>query len=285
MGPRVPRRPTSGLGRRLLGGSCAPSRRPAALFPRGCSGFRRLRPLPPSCCLAASPRLPCRPGAAPRCAGAPPARCGLLSVSAAAAGPAVVSCADGGRLLPPYAVRPPPPAPARVPGRGSGPGCPPWPLRPRAASAGGGGCRVPARLPLAPRERAPARPGPGVADRSPGPARAPPPGAGPVCWRGRIVPRLSAPPPVCPRPWWRGPASQPRSPLRVGLGRGEWGSVFPLPPPRAPALRVGGCRRRRRRHRRVCLPALGTSGPPGDLAPAPLLGGAGCLWLTALLPG
>ena len=114
VGPRVPRRPTSGLGRRLLGGSCAPSRRPAALFPRGCSGFRRLRPLPPSCCLAASPRLPCRPGAAPRCAGAPPARCGLLSVSAAAAGPAVVSCADGGRLLPPYAVRPPPRSGARA---------------------------------------------------------------------------------------------------------------------------------------------------------------------------
>lgn len=67
MGPRVPRRPTSGLGRRLLRGSCAPSWRPAVLFPPGCSGFWRLRPLPPSCCLAASPRLPAgpvpRPGA------------------------------------------------------------------------------------------------------------------------------------------------------------------------------------------------------------------------------
>ena len=46
---------------------CAPSRRPAVLFPRGCSGFQRLCPLPPSRCLAASPRLPAdpvpRPGA------------------------------------------------------------------------------------------------------------------------------------------------------------------------------------------------------------------------------
>ena len=67
VGPRVPRWPTLGLGRRLLRGSCAPSRRPAVLFPRGCSGFWRPSPLSPSLCLAASPRLPAdpvpRPGA------------------------------------------------------------------------------------------------------------------------------------------------------------------------------------------------------------------------------
>lgn len=280
MGPRVPRRPTSGLGRRLLRGSCAPSWRPAVLFPPGCSGFWRLRPLPPSCCLAASPRLPAgpvpRPGALVRLR---PVAASYIRVCRRRPGGGVV-CGRG--TAPPALRRAPPRSGARARAwvgsrlsavavaaarclrrwwgvSGSGPASP---------------CSAGARA-------GPPRPRRGRPVPRPRPRAATGAGPGCVCGGGRIVPRLSAPPPVCPRPRWRGPASQPRSPLRAGLGRGGWGASF-RSPPRAPALRGGGCRRRRRR---VCLPALGTSGPPGDLAPAPLLGGAGCLWLTALLPG
>ena len=263
---------------------CAPSRRPAVLFPRGCSGFQRLCPLPPSRCLAASPRLPAdpvprpgalvllRPVAASHPCLSPPARRWCR-----------VRTRDHSSRPPPCAA--PPPLRRACPGVGRVPagrrGRCGRALPPPGVGAGSGS----GPAPLAPRERAPARPGPAVAGRCPGPARAPPSGP-PRCvcvGGGWSVPRLSAPPlPVCPRPRWRGPASQPRSPLRVGVGRGEWGASSRSPPLRAPALRgvVAAAAAAA-----ACAPRAWHVRPTGRPCAAPLLGGAGCLWLTALLPG
>ena len=280
VGPRVPRWPTSGLGRRLLRGSCAPSRRPAVLFPRGCSGFWRPSPLSPSLCLAASPRLPAgpvpRPGAL------------VLLRPVAASHP----------CLPPPARRW-----CRVPTRGRS--SRPTPCAPRSGARArarvgsrpsavalaaarclrwwlvwGGGGRAPARLPSPPppRERGAGPPRPRAAI-----------GAAPVCVLGGLEPSLaSRRRRRCALVRGGGAlASPPRSPLRAGEGRGEWGASSRSPPPRAPALRVGG----------ALLPPPPPPPPPrvplrarhvrptGRPCAAPLLGGAGCLWLTALLPG
>lgn len=266
---------------------------PRSSPPRGCSGFWRLSPLPPeplSRGLPPSPRLPADP--VPR-----PGALVLLRPVAAAhpclppPAPAVVSsCADEGPFLPPYAVRPS--VRRACPGAGRVPGRPLWPLRPRAASAGGwcgGSGSGPAPLASLPGgSAAPAVPGPGVAGRCPGPARAPSSGP-PRCVGGvGAVPRLSAaPPPVRPRPRWRGPwpVSLAR---RCGRGRAvaRWGASSRSPTLRAPALRGGGCCRCRRRRRRMCAPPCSARPAHREtLCRAPLLGGAGGLWLTALLPG
>ena len=214
------------------------------------------------------PASACRPGAAPRRAGASQARCGLPSVSAAA-GPAVVSCADEGPFLPPYAVRPP--APARVPARarvGSRPSavalaaarCLRWWL-----VCGGVGLRPGSPRPRPRGSAAPA-----------GPARAPP--SGPprcVCWGGWSRPSplgaaAGVPSSAVAGPW---PVRLARR-LRAGEGRGERGASS-RSPRRGPLRSVWGgvaTAAAAARRRRVCPSVLGTSGPPGDLVPRPSWG-------------
>lgn len=228
-------------------------------------------PLPPSAC---------RPGAAPRRAGASQARCGRPSVSAAAGpGGGVVVCRRG--AVPPALRRAPLP-PARVPGRGSGP-------RPSAVAVAAARCLRrwlvwgvglrPGSPRLSPRrERGAGRPWP----RRGWPVSRPRPraviGAAPVCGGGWSRPSpLGGAAAGAPSSAVAGPlASQPRSPLRAGEGRGEVGSVFPLahaagpcapwwgllplPPPPPPHVRPS---------------VLGTSGPPGDLMPRAPPGGRG----------
>lgn len=155
----------------------------------------------------------------------------------------------------------------------------------------GVGGRAPARLP-SPLSPAGARRRPSLAPAWLAGVPAPPArrhrGRPGVCVGGvGAVPRLSAaPPPVRPRPRWRGPwpVSLAR---RCGRGRAvaRWGASSRSPTLRAPALRGGGCCRCRRRRRMCAPPCSARPAHRETLCRAPLLGGAGGLWLTALLPG
>lgn len=267
MGPRVPRWPTSGLGRRLLRGSCAPSRRPAVLFPRGCSGFWRPSPLSPSLCLAASPRLPADPVPRP---GALVLLRPVVASHPCLPPPARRWCRvpTRGRSSRPTPCAPP--APARVPARarvGSRPSavalaaarCLRWWL-----VCGGVGLRPGSPRPRPRGSAAPA-----------GPARAPP--SGPprcVCWVGWSRPSplgaaAGVPSSAVAGPW---PFRLARR-LRAGEGRGERGASS-RSPRRGPLRSVWGgvATAAAARRRRVCPSVLGTSGPPGDLVPRPSWG-------------
>lgn len=237
VGPRVPRRPTSGLGRRLGGALALPRGGPRSPSPRGCSGFWRPSPPPPSRRLAASPRPPADPGAARPgalallrpvaashpCLPPPPARRRCRGCGRGTVPPAPTPCA-----LP--SLRRACPGVGRVPavrrGRGGRARCLPrwwW------------GGRAPARLP-SPRGSA-CRPVPAPAWPTGAPARPPVPraalGGPPRCvGGGRSVP---------PSPL-RGAAAgvpssavggarpvQPRSPVAGGGGPWRVGKRLPAP--------------------------------------------------------
>lgn len=282
VGPRVPRWPTLGLGRRLLRGSCAPSRWPAVLSPPWLLRFLAPKPFAAGAFVSRPPPLPpsaCRPGAAPRRAGASQARCGRPSVSAAAGpGGGVVVCRRG--AVPP-ALRRAPLRPARVPGRGSGP-------RPSAVAVAAARCLRrwlvwgvglrPGSPRLSPRrERGAGRPWP----RRGWPVSRPRPraviGAAPVCGGGWSRPSpLGGAAAGAPSSAVAGPlASQPRSPLRAGEGRGEVGSVFPLAHAAGPCAPWWGLLPLPPPPPHVRPSVLGTSGPPGDLMPRAPPGGRG----------